>query len=122
MAVREQKGHMRWLKSPMESIYGFLGHSTGPTESTMDCGLEDIRECMLELLGDTGPNDYPRITRRIRYAGDIQGLWYLRGDLMGALAAMHGEVVARERILAITGLFQGLLPSSLSSRPSPLVG
>jgi hypothetical protein len=113
---------MRWLKSPMESIYGLLGHPAVPTESILDCGLEDIRESMLELLGDTGPKRYPQVTRRIRYAGDIQGLWYLRGDLMGALAAMHGEVVARERIQAITELFQGLLPGSLASRPSPLVG
>ncbi|WP_232533132.1 hypothetical protein [Ramlibacter pinisoli] len=77
---------------------------------------------MLDLLDDTGPKRFPQLTRRIRYAGDIQGLWYLRGDLMGALAAMHGEVVARERIEAITDLFQGLLPGSLASRPSPLVG
>jgi hypothetical protein len=113
---------MRWLKTPLESIYGLLGHPTVPTESILDSGLEDIRESMLDLLGDIGPQRYPQITRRIRYAGDIQGLWYLRGDLMGALAAMHGEVVARERVQAITDLFQGLLPGSLSSRPSPLVG
>jgi hypothetical protein len=113
---------MRWLKSPLEGIYSLLGHPTSPTESILDSGLEDIRESMLDLLGDLGPQRYPRITRRIRYAGDIQGLWYLRGDLMGALAAMHGEVVARERVQAITELFQGLLPGSLASRPSPLVG
>jgi hypothetical protein len=113
---------MHWLKSPLGSLYGLLGHPLEPTPSTLDTGVEDIRESMLELLDDTGPKAFPQLTRRIRYAGDIQGLWYLRGDLMGALAAMHGEVVARERIQAITELFHGLLPGSLASRPSPLVG
>ena len=32
----------------------------------------------------------------IRYAGDVQGLWFLRGDLMAALASSHGEAAARE--------------------------
>ncbi|HZY18622.1 MAG TPA: hypothetical protein VFE82_09075 [Ramlibacter sp.] len=99
-----------------------LGHSVQPTDSILDTSLEDIREKMLDLLGDFGPAKFPHVTRRIRYAGDLQGLWYLRGDLMAALAAMHGEAVARERIQAITKMFRGLLPGGLASRPSPLVG
>jgi hypothetical protein len=35
----------------------------------------------------------------VRYANDMQALWYLRGDLMACLSAMQGEVQARERIL-----------------------
>lgn len=83
--------------------------------------MEDIREAMLGLLGDQGAGRFPHVTRRIRYAGDVQGLWYLRGDLMASLAAMHGEAQARERLQGVTRMFQGLLPSSLHSRPSPLV-
>ena len=49
-------------------------------------------------------------------------LWYLRGDLMAALAAIQGEAAAREKVAGITRMFQGLLPGSLNSRPSPLVG
>jgi hypothetical protein len=41
---------------------------------------------------------------------------------MAALAAMHGEAAAREQIQQITRMFQGLLPGSLASRPSPLMG
>ncbi|WP_231402325.1 hypothetical protein [Caenimonas aquaedulcis] len=88
----------------------------------MDGGTEDIRESMLQVLGETGMRHFPQITRRIRYANDIQALWYLRGDLMGALAAMHGEVAARQKVGSITEMFRGLLPGSLDSRPSPLVG
>ncbi len=114
---------MRWLKPSLRSsIYGLLGHSVQPSESILENGLEDIREAMLTLLGDSAPKDFPHITRRIRYASDIHALWYLRGDLMAALAAMHGESNARHQVAAITAQFRGLLPNGLNSRPSPLVG
>ena len=112
---------MRWLKPNLRSsIYGLLGHPRTPSESVLENSTEDIREAMLALLGDNGPKRFPQITRRIRYANDIQALWYLRGDLMAALAAMHGEMAAREKVASVTAQFQGLLPSGLGSRPSPL--
>ncbi|MDB5871531.1 MAG: hypothetical protein JWQ07_973 [Ramlibacter sp.] len=114
---------MRWLKPSLRSsIYGLLGNPLPPSESVMETGTEDIRESMLAVLGDAGPKHFPQITRRIRYANDIQALWYLRGDLMGALAAMHGEVEARHRVASVTEMFDGLMPESQHSRPSPLVG
>ena len=73
-------------------------------------------------LGDNGSKRFPLVTRRIRYANDLQALWYLRGDLMGALAATHGESMAREKIQEISNMFRGLLPGGLTSRPSPLMG
>jgi hypothetical protein len=114
---------MRWLKPNLRSsIYGLLGNPVAPSESMLETGTEDIRESMLVVLGETGPKQFPQITRRIRYANDIQALWYLRGDLMAALAAMHGEVAARAKIASLTDMFRGLLPGALNSRPSPLVG
>ena len=114
---------MRWLKPSLRSsIYGLLGHPPSPTESTLENGTEDIREAMLALLGDGGPKRFPQITRRIRYANDIQALWYLRGDLMATLATLHGEGEARRKVQGITDMFHGLLPGSLNSRPSPLMG
>ena len=114
---------MRWLKPNLRSsIYGLLGNPVAHSDSILENGTEDIREAMLAVLGEPGAKHFPQITRRIRYANDIQALWYLRGDLMAALAAMHGEVAAREKLATITAQFQGLLPSSLNSRPSPLVG
>ena len=114
---------MRWLKPNLRSsIYGLLGNPVAPSESMLETGTEDIRESMLAVLGEAGPKHFPQITRRIRYANDIQALWYLRGDLMAALAAMHGEMAARERVASVTQMFQGLLPNGLNSRSSPLVG
>jgi hypothetical protein len=111
---------MRWIKPTLRSVYGLLGNPQPPTDSVLDEGTEDIREMMLGALGPAGSRHFPQITRRIRYADDIQALWYLRGDLMGALASIDGEVKAREKIAAITAKFRGLLPGSLASRPSPL--
>ena len=113
---------MGWLKPNLKrGIYGLLGNPLAPSESILENGTEDIREAMLVVLGESGPKQFPKITRRIRYASDVQALWYLRGDLMGALAAMHGEVAAREKIVSITTQFRGLLPNALNSRPSSLV-
>lgn len=114
---------MRWLKPGLRnSIYGLLGNSPPPTDSILESSTEDIREAMLGVLGDTGQKNFPNVARRLRYASDIQALWYLRGDLMAALAALYSESVAREKIAQITGQFHGLLPGGLNSRPSPLVG
>jgi hypothetical protein len=41
---------------------------------------------------------------------------------MAALASLHGESEARHKVQRITDMFHGLLPGSLSSRPSPLMG
>lgn len=113
---------MRWLKPALRSIHGLLGEPSPPTDSRLEEGLEDIRETMLDALGDSGSRHFPHVTRRIRYAGDIHALWYLRGDLMAALASMHGEHLARQKVASISAQFRGLLPGGLTSRPSPLVG
>jgi len=112
---------MRWLKPSLRSIYGLLGNPPAPTDSVLEDGTEDVRESMLATLGQSGSKHFPHITRRIRYASDIHSLWYLRGDLMGALATMHGEVIARQKIASITAQFEGLLPGGMTSRPSPLI-
>lgn len=113
---------MRWIKPSLRtSIYGLLG-GTPPTESTLESRIEGIRQAMLDALGELGARHYPAIARRVRYADDAQGLWYVRGELMAALSAMQSEAAARQTITDITQMFQGLLPSSLMSRPSRLVG
>jgi hypothetical protein len=114
---------MRFFKGSIRtSIYGLLGNPAVPSDSILETGTEDIREAMLSLLGEAGTKQFANVTRRVRYANDIQALWYLRGDLMAALAATQGEAAAREKVLRITDMFQGLVPGSLHSRPSPLMG
>lgn len=114
---------MRWFKGSIRSsIYGLLGNPVAPSDSMLETGTEDIREAMLALLGEGGTKQFANVTRRIRYANDIQALWYLRGDLMASLATTLGEAAARQKVHQITRMFDGLLPGSLNSRPSPLMG
>ncbi len=114
---------MRWfkpnLRSSINAIFA-LGHRSAPADSVLEIGIQDIRDAMLELMGDVGDNPSPQVTRRIRYAVDIQALWYLRGDLMAVLAKKHGEAAARDKLEPITEMFTDLGPLGLKSRPSPL--
>lgn len=108
---------MRWMKPNIRSsIYALLGHAAEPSTDTVQQRMDQIRQAMLELLGEQGQSDYPVFVRRVRFANDIQALWYARSDLMGALATLHGEARAREQIKPVTALFQGLLPESLQAR------
>ena len=115
---------MGWIKENLRnSIYGLLGNPASPSDSVLETGCEDIREAMLAALADGGASrEFANVTRRVRYANDIQALWYLRGDLLAALASRHGEMAARQKLQRITQMFRGLLPGSLNSRPSPLMG
>ena len=49
----------------------------------------------------------------LRYAGDIEALWYLRTDLFSTLVPLRGEHGARGVIDQVTQLFQGQLPRAL---------
>ena len=113
---------MRWFKPNIRSsLYGLLGHPRPPpSDSVLDRATDDIREAMLDLVEQCGAARFPEVLRRIRYAEDVQALWYLRGDLMAAVAETRGETIAREKIASLTAQFQGLLPGGLDSRSSPL--
>ena len=92
-----------------------LGRSE-PTPRVIGERTEDIRQLMLDELGELGEKKFPGVARRLRYAPDIQGLWYARSDLMAILANTYGETVAREKIADISGRFNGLLPASLTNK------
>ena len=87
-----------------------------PTKQALNARTEVIRELMLHELGDYGEKKFPAVTRRVRVAPDVQGLWYARSDVMAILANTHGETVAREKIAKISGRFNGLLPKGLTGK------
>lgn len=108
---------MRWMKPNLRSsLYALLGQAAEPSTDSVQQRMDQIRSAMLELLGERGQADYPAFVRRVRFAVDIQALWYARSDLMGALATLHGEARAREQIEPVTTMFRGLLPDSLYAR------
>jgi hypothetical protein len=110
---------MRMWKPTIQSIYGLLSGSPRATRDAEDAAGE-IQEAMLDALGPRGAKEFPSVSRRIQYAADLQALWYLRGDLMAAVASLHGEQHARDIVREISAEFEGLLPGGLSTRPSPL--
>lgn len=90
------------------------------TASVRQTRTEELRELMLAEMGNSGNADFPEVARRVRYATDIQSLWYARGDVMQVLAAVHGASIARRRMRRISGGFKGLLPSGMNPRRSSL--
>ena len=44
----------------------------------------------------------------------------MRAPTLGALAGLHGEQVARTRMVSLSVLFEGTLPKGMMSRPTTL--
>jgi len=86
----------------------------------MQSALENIREAMLDTLSVPGAANASKLELKVTYASDLNDLWYLRGDVMAAIAAIDGEAVARLKLDQISGMFKGLLPKSLRVRTSNL--
>lgn len=116
----ESDAWMSWPKPNLKnSLLAFLGQAE-LTTAKRATRTEAIREFMLTELGAFGDENYPKIMRRIRYASDVQDLWYARGDVMAVLSARDGETLAHEKVNAINAKFKGMLPAGLNSRSSTL--
>jgi hypothetical protein len=115
---------MRWFntKDLRNSIYAMFSVSTASSRPRPDDGncLENIREMMLLMAESEDSERAAALVRRIRYAMDLQALWFMRGELMGLLARSRGEVAARHHVDELSAHFEDLLPTGLRSRPSPL--
>jgi len=78
--------------------------------------MADIRQAMLDCLGPEGRQRHRHLEQRILLASSVPALWFLRPELLMALAAEHGEQAAREVVDEISALFEGLLPKGLEPR------
>ena len=81
-----------------------------------DRQLGQIRTAMLSLLQVHGGHAMQRVAQRVRFAGDLEALWYLRQDVLTALSAVDGEVAARRQMQQINRLFKGGLPDTMGPR------
>lgn len=114
---------MTWFNSKLRSSFSaLLGGSASAPAPVGEVSLEDIRQTMHELARLDRSERAAKLGRRIRYASDVETLWFMRGELMGLLARIRGEAAALEEIERLSNLFSELLPSGLRSRPSPLSG
>jgi hypothetical protein len=91
---------------------GRSGWLTAPA-AKLQTGL--IRRAMLDALGESVPPRLATLKLRIEHAEDIECLWYLRSELMRALAFMHGELRAAAELGRITEMFHEVLPRGLAT-------
>lgn len=71
---------------------------------------------MLVLLEAGGGHAAQRIAQRVRFADDLEALWYLRQDVLVALSATDGEALAQQRMQQINRLFRRGLPQTMGPR------
>ncbi len=83
------------------SFWAMLGQDISSAPDT----FARVRREMLALLDAYCP-DNAELRHKLTFATDIDTLWYLRSNLMIALAASQGETVARDCISQVTSLFQ----------------
>jgi hypothetical protein len=95
------------------SCMALLGFSQTPPKDAL-WRIESIRELMLSELGDYGDRKFPATVRRVRFAHDVQGLWYARSEVMAIMSNTYGEKVARKKMSDISVKFVGLLPKSVT--------
>ncbi len=107
-----------WI-SGVQTLMGNMQAHVNTREQT---ALEDIRQALLDCMGEVSAEKHPVVQLRVTHAHDLQDLWYLRADVMVAIASQDGESIARGKMLPITDMFNGYLPKGLASRPSPLGG
>ena len=101
------------------SFFSMLGANSSTAHQ--DQRFDDVRDAMIDTLGDEGKQLYPVLFARISFAQTIEALWYTRSDLMAALSALRGEAAAGVDLQRISAMFKGGdLSPSLQSRPSPL--
>ena len=98
------------------SLLRFLSLPGFGFRRSADRQMGQIRTAMLSLLQVHGGHTIQRVAQRVRFAGDLEALWYLRQDVLTALSAVDGEVAARRQMRQINRLFKGGLPGSMEPR------
>lgn len=78
--------------------------------------MGQIQRAMLATLDkDPLPPRFAALKLRIQHSEDTERLWYLRSELMQALASIHGELRAAAELARITEMFHDVLPKGLAS-------
>jgi hypothetical protein len=104
---------MRWTKPSLrDDVLDPAGRDQpSSTGWVRNQGLEEVRKAMLQALSGLAGCEVARMNLRLRYAADIEALWYLRADLFNTLAPLQGESGARGAVDQLTLLFSGRLPT-----------
>jgi hypothetical protein len=115
---------MNWFRTTLRSSLSALLHVStvppAPPPAEPLEGVETIRTRMIAMASTVPGERSASLALRVRYAADVQALWFMRSELMAMLARTYGEAVARDRVASLSDLFAEMLPEGLRSRPSPL--
>lgn len=85
------------------SFWATLVQSGDITSETI---VEKVRQTMLSALDQLNSPSVRGLDDRISNARDINSLWYLRSDLMTAIATERGEEIASQQLNAVTDVFR----------------
>lgn len=105
------------LRTSVMALFSIGTTSPAPPEEET-ATLEELRASMGALAASCPGDAATSLGRRIRFAADVQALWFMRSELMGLLARNVGEAAAREKLSTLSVSFKGLLPPGLQSRAS----
>jgi len=110
---------MRRAKTSLRnSFFGWMAHQPAEQPSERQ---EDIRKAMLQAIEQSLDGKNSAIERKVLFAHDLDALWYLRPDLMTAIAATIGESAAHTCLEEITRMFHtgtgGKRRGSIRSKP-----
>lgn len=101
------------MKRMRNSFWALLGR---PTCEAPEVVLERVRLAMVFAMDAHCHKDLGRMDKAIRFAKDLTELWFLRPDLMQAIAARRDEATAQRELRSITELFVGHFSSANASR------
>ena len=114
---------MSWIPNALVSGFqSIFQGGAGSEVARREMALEDIREAMLKELDSSSAANASKLELKVAHAIDLQDLWYLRGDIMAAVAAVDGEVLASQKLNLISSKFKGLLPRAQTSKQRRSVG
>ncbi|GAC1542822.1 MAG: hypothetical protein NVS2B4_21500 [Ramlibacter sp.] len=111
-------GHLQGAsESLLQSLASRLHRMrVGVTADPESARLEKIRAEMLAALQAGSENSFDLLADRIRFATDLESLWYLRSDLLTAVTQGAGAAAAQQALQGITSRFIGVLPVARSAR------
>ena len=101
------------MKRLRDSFFAMLGKEVSETSGVV---TEKVRLAMLFAMDEHCTQDYAKLDKAIRFANDLTELWFIRPDLMHAIASCTGELTAQNALRRITNLFKGHLSSANESR------
>lgn len=99
------------LRNSFWALLGQQAEAEAP-KAVLERVRDAIQATLFEQLGQDGVD----LIVRVRFARDIDSLWYLRPEIMNAIAASRGEAMARKCMGGLTLLFKDHHPGAASSR------